>query len=193
MLIEQINEDKIKAVVDEEEQKEYGITYESMNYSDSNTRRLCEDIMQRARSEVGFTVGDSKLLVEARLCSNGSVALYLSKILRNEAEEKDELFGQVIRFDNVNALIDGITTFIPYDDKLCHSNLYSYAGNYYLYFEILCKHSQAKRLLRDLLEFSVRTRYSAAFLDEHAQIITEHTAVQEMCRGRKYSQLNIRR
>ena len=80
MKIEQIDANKIRVTVDSRDQAEFGVTYESMDYSDSNTRRLCEKIMTLARTQVGFSVGNAKLLVEARQSCNGSVTLYLSRV-----------------------------------------------------------------------------------------------------------------
>ena len=88
MTIEQINVHKIKVTVSERDQEEFGVTYESMNYSDANTRRLCEKIMYRAGKEIGFRTGGAKLLVEARQSGNGNVTLYLSKIEPKAEEEK---------------------------------------------------------------------------------------------------------
>ena len=45
MYIEQINESKIKVTVDADDQLKYGITYETMNCDDANTRRFCERII----------------------------------------------------------------------------------------------------------------------------------------------------
>ena len=80
MLIEQLDQNKIKVTVDASDQEKYGVTYESMTYSDCNTRRLCESIMEKAKREIGFNVSGEKLLVEARKSTDGAVTLFLSKI-----------------------------------------------------------------------------------------------------------------
>lgn len=183
MFIEQIDNNKIKVTVGKEEQMEYGITYESMNYSDSNTRKLCEDIMEQAHSEVGFNVGDSKLLVEAKLSANGAVTLYLSKVPCPHFKEKEELFGQMLEFDKTDAILDCVGCFSGRTDKLCLSNLYYYKNKYYLYFEILSTHTEAKNLLRNLLEYSARTKFTKEYLDEYGEIITEQIEIDAIREG----------
>ena len=80
MYIEQISESKIKVTVDVEDQEKYGITYETMDYEDANTRRLCEKIISEAQSEIGFDSRNSRILVEARNGSKGNITIFISKI-----------------------------------------------------------------------------------------------------------------
>lgn len=171
MKIEQIDPNRIKVVVDTGEQREYGVTYESMNYSDANTRKLCEKIMSLARTQVGFSVGNAKLLVEARQSCNGSVTLYLSRI--SQEKEKTELFGQMLVFRDVNALLDCRPLFDGYGAE---TDLFFYGDRYYLYFELQTTQPRAERLLGDLLEYGDRSSLDVSFLREHG------SALGHLCR-----------
>ena len=84
MKFELLNENRIKVTVTTTEQEFFGVSYETMDYSDGKTRKLCEKIIEEAGKEVGFKIDDGKLLVEARQCCNGNVALYLSRIPTEE-------------------------------------------------------------------------------------------------------------
>jgi len=170
MIIEQINKNKIKVVVDTDEQRKYGITYETMTYCDCNTRKLCESIVERAKNEVGFSVGDSKLLVEAKQGLNGTVTLFLSKISVC-SEEIEELFGQTVSYLSVNDMLDSFSVFNLFQDKIKTRNIYVYDNKYYIYFELLVTHSVAKNFLNELLEFCEKTNYSYEFLEEHGKKI----------------------
>lgn len=170
MIIEQVNQNKIKVVVDTDEQKQYGITYETMTYCDCNTRKLCERIVERARNEVGFSVGDSKLLVEAKQGLNGTVTLFLSKIPICDSE-RDELFGQTVKFLSVDELLDSSQIFENYGELIKSRVVYLYENSYYTYFEILSTHKNAKNLLTELLEFCEKSSLTLEVLEEHGKKI----------------------
>ena len=171
MLIEQLDQNKIKVTVDASDQEKYGVTYESMTYSDCNTRRLCESIMEKAKREIGFNVSGEKLLVEARKSTDGAVTLFLSKITSTE-DEKDELFGQTIVFNSFDDMYDCCKVF----DKCCENitavDTYVVSGKYYIYLEILCKKRQAAGLLRSVLEYGEKSDISQEMLSEHGKKIT---------------------
>jgi len=168
MIIEQVNKNKIKVVVDTDEQRKYGITYETMTYCDGNTRKLCESIVERAKNEIGFSVGDSKLLVEAKQSLNGSVTLYLSKITVQDTDV-EELFGQTVEYSSVDNMIDSFSVFKMITDKIKTQNIYEYDNKYYIYFELFVSHSVAKKFLTELLEFCDKTSFSYEFLEEHGK------------------------
>ena len=170
MIIEQISQNKIKVVVDTDEQRKYGITYETMTYCDCNTRKLCESIVERTKNEVGFSVGDSKLLVEAKPGLNGTVTLFLSKIA-NHSGNIEELFGQTVVYSSINDMLDSFSVFNLFADKIKSRNIYKYENKYYIYFELLVTHVTAKKFLTELLEFCDKTSFSYEFLEEHAERI----------------------
>ena len=178
MIIEQVDENKIKVIVNTEEQKEFGVTYESMNYSDANTRKLCERIMNKAGREIGFKIGSSKLLVEARQSYNGNVTLYLSKI--SAQKEQERLFEGNICFSDANALMDACKLFYTYVETLKDSSLYYYKNKYYLFFEVLQTRTGAESLWRTLLEFGDKISVSRAFIKEHGECICKEDIILKM-------------
>ena len=179
MFIEQIDENKIKVTVDVSEQQEFGITYETMNYSDCNTRKLCEEIMSKARDQVGFFVGNAKLLVEARQSSNGTVTLYLSKIPLIEKED-EELFGQTLAFREYDDLLECSRILSDFGADITYSALYGYEKRFYLYFEIISKPSKAEHILSSLLEYAEKTRLADGFLSEHGNVLIASGAIEKI-------------
>lgn len=179
MNIEQISPDKIKVTVDECDQKKFGITYESMNYSNGNTRRLCEKIMSAAKSQIGFCAAGAKLLVEAHKSLNNTVTLYISRI-PNDSTDKNEYFCQTVCFDDSTALIDGCTVFNTARAELQSSDLFEYNGKFYLYFEIYSDIEKARNLLLNLLEYATNTDITPALLKEHGKIIAAFDAIPEI-------------
>lgn len=137
-----------------------------MTYCDCNTRKLCESIVEKAKNEVGFTVDDSKLLVEAKQGLNGTVTLFLSKIPVSD-ESFEELFGQTLKFENIDEILDSDVIFNRYGDIVKTREIYLYENKYYIYFEILSSRKKAKNILLNLLEFADRSGVSREVLEEH--------------------------
>lgn len=165
MKIEQIDANKIRVTVDSRDQAEFGVTYESMDYSDSNTRRLCEKIMTLARTQVGFSVGNAKLLVEARQSCNGSVTLYLSRV--PVLLEDTQLYCQTLVYRSPDYLLDSRRLFSEMNPDGTRAEMYLWEGKYYLYLELMSTHQQAKGTVSRFLEYAERSPLSRAFLREH--------------------------
>lgn len=182
MTIESMDQNRIKVTVDRSDQLRYGISYETMTYSDINTRRLCEKIIRAANRKMGFTVENAQLLVEAKQDAQGTVVLYLSKIPYQEEIEKEseDYFCQVVRFEDSSSLLDAAPLFSSVRDLLAYSSLYEYDHSFFLYFEIYSTHRTANRLLRDVLEYGRRTGISKLWLDEHAVCLCRDAALSRI-------------
>ena len=176
LIIEQIDENKIKVTVDTDEQREFGVTYESMNYSDANTRRLCERIMSKANKEIGFKIGNAKLMVEARQSCNGNVTLYLSRI--QAKPDRERLFEGSICFNDANALMDACDIFKYYIPVLKSSSLYYYQNKYYMFFEVIQTRKEADLIWRTLLEYGDRIPYGKLYIQEHGECICEEGLIE---------------
>lgn len=178
LTIEQIDDNKIKVTVSEKDQAEFGVTYESMNYSDANTRRLCEKIMHRAGKEIGFRTGGAKLLVEARQTGNGNVTLYLSRIEPKAEEEKR--FSGIAAFEDMNGVMDCCKIFEGFLPSLKANSLYRLNGKYYLYFEIIQKRKNAEQLWKTILEFGEKANMGKGFLSEHGECLCPKEFIEKM-------------
>jgi len=171
MHIEKIDINKIKVTVDEQDQEAFGVSYETMSYSDKATRNLCETIIAKAKKQNGFSTENSKIFVEAKQNKNGNVTLYISRIpIKDDCEE---YLCQTLVFENENDLLDGCRIFGKNED-IMKSVLYSYKNKYYLYFEIFAYLKDAKKLLRNLLEYSQRAEEKYQWLDEYANKISDN-------------------
>lgn len=172
MKFEMLNENRVKVTVTESEQELFGVSYETMDYSDGKTRRLCEKIIEEAGKEVGFRVDDGKLLVEARQCCNGSVTLYLSKIPSGEISM--HAYEGTVRFEETDDMLDALKIFSRFYGCINESRLYFYRGFYYIYFQVFLYRSEADELWHSLLEYGDKTSKSKFFLNEYAECVCEN-------------------
>ena len=172
MKFELLNENRIKVTVTTTEQEFFGVSYETMDYSDGKTRKLCEKIIEEAGKEVGFKIDDGKLLVEARQCCNGNVALYLSRIPTEE--HNMHTYEGIRRFDETNDMLDSLKIFARFHGCVNESRLYCLNGIYYIYFKVFLYRSEADELWYSLLEFGDKTSQTKMSLDEYAECISEN-------------------
>ncbi len=183
MNIEQVDENKIKVTVNAKEQLEYGISYETMNYGDANTRRLCEKIISRAGREIGFCLGDAKLLVEARQSYNGNVTLYLSRIPYGKS---DITFTEhCIRYESLSDLIDSIFIFSDKIDKIQNSSIYTFQKKYYLIFGIVCTKTESNNLITALSEYGDKSSLLPEFLFEYGNMLTQDYTIHRFVKALK--------
>lgn len=172
MKFELLNGNRIKVTVSVSEQEKFGVSYETMDYSDGNTRKLCEKIIEEAGKEVGFQMDDGKLLVEARQCCNGNVALYLSRIPTEE--NSMHTYEGIVKFESSNDMLDALKTFARFHRCIKESKLYFYNRCYYIYFQMFSYRSEADELWYSLLEYGNKSGQSRLSLSEYAECISEN-------------------
>ena len=154
-----MGKNRIRVTVSENEQKKYGVSYETMDHTDKNTRKLCEEIIKRADREMGFKPND------------GNVTLYLSRIPAKADDTRT--YAGTVRFGDCDALIDAVFLLKRFSSFPLSCRLYFYAGEYYISFRISAKRKDADAVWFSLLEYGEKTLKSAEFLAEYAECISE--------------------
>ena len=172
MYIEQISESKIKVTVDAEDQEKYGITYETMDYEDANTRRLCEKIISEAQSEIGFDSRNSRILVEARNGSKGNITIFISKIPKS-LDDGYECMFQIMRFETIDYLLDSRKVFASFSESIIRKEIYEDGGEFFLYIEVEGLPSTAKKLILALNEFGEPCHIRREYLREHGNLLAK--------------------
>ena len=174
LYIEQINESKIKVTVDADDQLKYGITYETMNCDDANTRRFCERIILEAKREIGFDSRNSRILIEARNCITGSITIFISKIPKNDAKE---YMYQIMKFETVDALLDSRKVFSKFSEVIVKNEIYETDGYFYAYIEVEGLPSEAKKLIIELNEYAEPCHIKAEYLHEHGKLLAKNNPI----------------
>ena len=172
MYIEQINESKIKVTIDADDQLKYGITYETMDCDDANTRRFCERIILEAKREIGFDSRNSRILIEARNGITGNITI--SKIPKNDAKE---YMYQIMKFETVDALLDSRKIFSKFSEVIVKNEIYETDGSFYAYIEVEGLPSEAKKLIIELNEYAEPCHIKAEYLHEHGKLLAKNNPI----------------
>ena len=186
MKIELLADDAIIVELSAEDMKKLNITYEEMDYSKIETKRVIWTILSRAGRSLGREINTSgRLLVEAMRCESGGCVLFFSvEQERSTAKTKRYLVKKTdyiaCDFDNVLSLA-ACAERIKYSGFTVESRLYR---NKNIYRLILRVNTAGAGLIKPCLsEFGCISGESAllyAHTAEHWQCITDKNAVEKL-------------
>lgn len=176
MRIEKLRSNKIKITFSQEDMILHGLTHELVAKNAPSARAIFWDVLKKAEDEIGFDIGDGRLMIEAMPGADESLILYITKLdsgedilpLRKKVRLKVKNSGEAnclmfSSFDNV------IEMFKAFPD-LSGGALYLYKEKYYL----IMPESPALALS----EFGKKadSLYIADILSEHGKLICENAA-----------------
>lgn len=181
------NEYRVEAVLTSDELKEYGITYEEIDYKNIETRRVLWTVLDKIRQRYGVNVSlAGKLLIEVIRESGNSVRLCFSSLPPHGSDEKS--VKQLVKTENLPLLAE----FVCFEDVLSAlmsteemeteaSVLYEKDGKYRMLF--YCNADIKAVLYAILCEFSYVADASVAErarCEEHWNCIIPENAVKRL-------------
>jgi adapter protein MecA 1/2 len=207
MKIEKISNTQIKVILSSKDLEERNIKLSELAYSSDKTRELFRDMMDAAVKELGFTVENIPLMIEAIPMGDDEIMLIVSKVSGGEPGEmnlsmvpmafRERNFERKYIEDMPEDLSFGAGSTVLYsfdslDDvtRLCNqidelyigkSSLYKEDGIYYLIMSgDVSEDITEENFFLIVDEFGTRhTAYvgSKAYLDEHTELIIADKAV----------------
>ncbi len=105
MKIEMLSENKLKLFLSRRDLSSYGITYETMNYEELETKKAFKDMLNKAKAATGMSFETCKLLVEAR--PTGSFGCILT-VTKEDAYPSTYNSEKVYAFVDVDDFLDFI-------------------------------------------------------------------------------------
>ena len=94
MKFEKITDSKIKIIVSMQDMELNNISTENIFSNSTSSQKLLQSILNRAKKEIGFETGDSRLLVEAIMSSGVEYIFTITKLDDNQLylEKNNNLF-----------------------------------------------------------------------------------------------------
>ena len=80
MEIIRINDKKLKITLDDGDMEQYGLSAETMDQGDAETRRVLWRILDEAKHSEGFDTADDRVLIQAYPGRRGGCELYVTRI-----------------------------------------------------------------------------------------------------------------
>lgn len=188
MKIASPTDDKIIIELTPEDMRSLDITYEEMNYSCVQTRRVIWALLERAGRELGRDIDPSRrMLIEAvPEISGGCMVLFtmLENPGRNGfyikplgAREQSSVF----EFESLSYLMDAMRILPQELVSAARSSLYKKGEKYRLLLTGSYDFAALKRLLGEFGAGAARGEGSAAHTEEHWSLISEEKAIERLC------------
>lgn len=138
MRIEAQNEFRIAVELTNEDLSELDITYDDLDYSNIETRRVLWTILDEARQTLGRDINLSeKMLIEAIPGTKGGCVIYFTVLPKDQKKKGNRLlvkkdFDPIIcDFNSINGVID-VSRQLAKNKELPKSELYTYKRIYRL-------------------------------------------------------------
>ena len=162
MKIESNGEEKITVTLSQTDMSDLDITYDEMDYSNIETRRVIWTILDKARKTLGKSVDtDGKLLIEVAPSEDGGCILHFTNSPFGDSKNKKRLImkkdAEPILFCpwDENSFIDCLKIIPKLKDFIKASEPYKYKNSLYIIFRP--KLTFSEKILHILCEFGNAT------------------------------------
>lgn len=137
--IDSNSEGKITVALSNEDMNELDITYDELDYSNIETRRVIWTLLDKAGQQLGKCINtDSKLLIEAAPLNEGGCILHFTFLPVNDPKSKKRLVmkkeADPILFKpfNENSMLDSVKLLSSLSNKLKSVECYKYKNKFYV-------------------------------------------------------------
>ena len=192
MKFEKITDTKIKIILSLRDMELNNVSAESIFSNSTSSQKLLQNMLNRAKKEIGFETGDSKLLVEAIMSSDEECTFTITKLDENKLCLKQNNNSFVFKFDCFDDFV-ALCTFLNNFSFLClkdiskNFSLIYYNDTYYLRFIETGNSSIAIDFIKTIFdEFGQDVSNSISidgFLNEYGKIIFAKDAIIKCIRS----------
>ncbi len=189
MIIEIISSNTIKIILNENDMSLYDISFDKLDRSNPETKRLLIDLIDNIKDEKNIDLSSERLFVEAFPKDDGGCLLYLSILNSNVkvTPEKSSLYITLIcKIDSPEVLLEVTSKIYEMFNHILHnSELYYSDGTYQLILQIFKKADKKLRtILGEFCQISGNSEIEASAIREHYTCIFPINAIEEI--SRKY-------
>lgn len=162
-----ISDAKLKIICEKSDLSQYDLRAEALEYSDADTRKFLEDILEYAKRKLGFETKLHKILVQIYPSRDGGCEIFISRLTPSHpseegsslSEEKDQSATpqkkreRVFFFKELNHLLDACKRLLIKDFDGSSSAFYLDGKGYFLSIELDCELEEYRIFLIDEYSF----------------------------------------
>ncbi len=190
MDIELIDNNKIKINVSNEELLDYSVSYERLSSDDPDTRRMILQLLDIAKTQVGFEHKNKKLYIETFPDALGGCVLYFSVFAKNLPDSPGKSTSRRIYMHRpVTFLIPDVDILYSMANylvcrnirKIVKSSLYRIQNKYALViFPLGDFESESNFLSSEFMLKLCKGNQYLTFLEEHASLLLAGNAIETL-------------
>lgn len=186
MKFEKITDTKIRIIISLQDMELNNLSVESILSNSAGSQKLLDTMIIRAEKELGFSLDDSKLLVEAVALDNNECSFTITKLLDDKIHRIKNNNFFIYKFDSFDDFIN-LCIFLNNFNFLClkeiskNFSLFYYKNTYYLRFIDVGNSSIVVDYIKTLFnEFGKDVSLSAGMdgiLNEYGKVIFPKNAI----------------
>ena len=186
MNIEQIDTKRILISLSDKDMENYSLTFETLSLAEINSRKVLKELLNSASIKTGMSFTDKRVIIEALKYEHGCILLLTvlkKKDKRKIYRIKSCIDPYIFVFDSAESFLACIKALYSISGGRIISSAYTINEKYYLV--IGCTSILRNKYINTVYEFSEEKKHGgmfAAVLKEHATIIPERNAVEEIGR-----------
>ncbi len=185
MVFRKISGDRLKILLTGEDMQRFAITYDQLDYADEQTRKVILQLLEMARMETGFELGNTKLFIEAYPYEQEGCVIYFTGLEEHHQQpshSKSIYHAMIFEFDQADTLIEGaIRLFAQYSHRIYKSALYHWKKKFYLIvYPFDSIDSPTITMLGEYGKKYGEGEISAAYIREHATVIAPENAIDRL-------------
>lgn len=183
MKINSTADDRITVELTKQDMAMLDITYEDMDYSTTETRRVIWTLLDEAEKVLGKELDPSRrMIIEATPDTSGGCIL---DFIILDSKKKNSVHRQQLRKQSENLLCDFENSDLLLRAAMgfrlnCESSLYENGGNYRLIIRALCEADTVKRYFSEFSCVKSCDRLLLEHTKEHWRLITEKSAIEAL-------------
>ena len=194
MKFEKITDIKIKIILSSRDMELNDVSAENIFSNSTSSQKLLQNMLNKAEKEVGFEVGDSKLLVEAVMSSDVECTFTITKLDEKQLilEANKSFIFKFTHFDDFIALCNFLKnfSFLCLKDISKNFSLIHYNNTYYLKFTKTKDYSividYIKTFFNEFGEDVSNSTNIDGFLNEYGKVIFSKDAISKcLCSFKK--------
>lgn len=164
MRFEKLNDKKIRIFLSLEDMKLNNVSMKSIFSNSDSAQKLLQFMLDKAVKEIGFETGDSKLLVEALMCSSEECIFTITKLSNKDTNTYNKYYPFIFKFDEFEDFIDLCT----YVKNMSNLDLKKFSTN----FSLILHHDAYYLLCLDFDAFSVLLDYMTTIFSEFGENVS---------------------
>ncbi len=185
--IEMLDQQTVKVILSQLDMEELSITYEELDYSRPDTRKIILQLLRRVRekTELDFTKG--KLFIEAFPSQEGGCVLYLNLIEQTLSKNRHEFSTPLIfSFSNIEELSKLCNKLLTrYHHLILKSALYHHTEESKYILMIYSYYKLDDKLIAIVKEHGTligKGNIKKCIIDEHAKLIMKEQAIETVAK-----------
>lgn len=185
MEIIRVGENKLKLILTDEDLKKHRLSFESLSYDNTETRRILWQILDEAKQKTGFDAASEKTLVQAYPGRKSGCEIYVTRLCAKSASVRGR--QSVFCFRDPSSLF-AVSRALLHSAHTYESALYKDEKEFYYLSlkEPLSSCIQKDDLLSPLSfieEYGKRVKDGVffAYIKEHGKCLWENGAIEALC------------